>query len=76
MDPWVEHVKKNPKCFHVRLAKGIEFIKDVQCKMLERKLDESVSNVEENNPTTPDDDDDVDDGELDDDDNNEGLVIF
>jgi hypothetical protein len=57
MDPWVEHVKKNPKCNHLRLSRGPEFIKTVQIEEKRRELlyklnkgEPSPNNAEENAP--------------------------
>ena len=83
-DPWVEHIEKNHKCFHVRLVKGSAFIKKVQRKIFDRKLCETIfkevlDEIEKDEPKTPkdnDDDDDEDNNGKINDDNNEGLVIF
>jgi hypothetical protein len=38
MDPWVEHVKKKPSCFHIKLVKGAEFIRAVQSKEHDQRI--------------------------------------
>jgi hypothetical protein len=48
MDPWVEHVKKNPKCNHLRLIRGPEFIKTVQ---IEEKRRELLNQLKEDEPS-------------------------
>ena len=27
MDPWIEHVRINPSCFHLRLVKGTQWVR-------------------------------------------------
>lgn len=37
-DPWVEHVKKSPNCFHVMLVKGPEFGRAVASEVKNTEL--------------------------------------
>jgi hypothetical protein len=39
MDPWVEHVKKNPNCLYIQLVKAPDFVNAVQNK----PVDEAVA---------------------------------
>jgi hypothetical protein len=51
-DPWFEHAKQSPNCFHVRLVKGPEYIRCVQAK----QSNTQDNNVEPANEGAEDDD--------------------